>query len=440
MSDRLFIAEYLQQYYDELNPKDFYREIFPLNELETAQQLVQGKYNAIAVELLPETNDETKVKRYTINDDLAVIDTLLQSENFIIISPISYAGKSRTSANARFIYAIAIDLDGITEQQHITDLFYQIKNGIIPQPTYTVWSGTGLHLYYKLQQPLPCFKNITRQAAALKQGLTKRIWNRYITADYEKPQLQSLFQGFRMVGGITKSGGRTRAFITGEAVDIEYLNSFVDESQKIKEYKYKSKLTLKEAAAKYPDWYESKIINKRPAGTWQNKKDLYNWWLRRLQTEIATGHRYYGIMVLAIYAKKCGVSREELESNAFDLLQRMEELTTDETNHFTREDILAALEMYNDNYITFPIHSIETLTTLPIERNKRNGRKQSIHLRIMRANKAILKEAGLLEKDGRPTKVAAIRQWQQRHPNGTKAECIKDTGISRPTVNKWWQS
>ena len=72
MSDRLFIAEYLQQYYDELNPKDFYREIFPLNELETAQQLVQGKYNAIAVELLPETNAETKVKRYTINDDLAV--------------------------------------------------------------------------------------------------------------------------------------------------------------------------------------------------------------------------------------------------------------------------------------------------------------------------------------------------------------------------------
>ena len=35
--------------------------------------------------------------------------SLTKSENFIIVSPISYAGKSRKSENARYIYAMAED-------------------------------------------------------------------------------------------------------------------------------------------------------------------------------------------------------------------------------------------------------------------------------------------------------------------------------------------
>ena len=173
--------------------------------------------------------------------------------------------------------------------------------------------------------------------AALKQALTKKIWNKYITTLYDKPQLQSLFQGFRIVGGITKGGNRTAAYRTGTAVDIEYLNEFVDDKSKVKEFAYKSKMTLKEAAEKYPEWYEKRIVEQQPAGTWKCKKDLYNWWLNRLKNEITTGHRYYGIMVLAIYAKKCNVDRMELEQDAFDLLERMEALTTEENNHFKKE-------------------------------------------------------------------------------------------------------
>jgi hypothetical protein len=39
----------------------------------------------------------------------------------------------------------------------------------------------------------------------------------------------------------------------------------------------------------------------------------------------------------------------------------------EEDNHFTREDVFSALEMYNNNnYITFPIDSITLLTAVPI--------------------------------------------------------------------------
>ena len=246
-----------------------------------------------------------------------------------------------------------------------------------------------------------------------------------------------------MVGNVTKSKeNRTRAFEIGEAVDIEYLNDFVLEKERVREIVYKSKLTKAAAKEKFPEWYEKRIVQQLPKGTWTCKKDLYLWWKRRILEEAKAGHRYYCVMCLAIYAKKSGVSREELEQDAFSLIEPMELLTTEANNHFTREDVLAALELYNDSYITFPIDRITQLTALPIEKNKRNGRKQEVHLKIIRSNKAILKEEGLMKQEGRPkgsgTKEAAIKEWQQLHPNGTKAQCIKETGISKKTVYKYW--
>ena len=42
------------------------------------------------------------------------------------------------------------------------------------------------------------------------------------------------------------------------------------------------------------------------------RDSLYDWWLHRIADEIRVGHRFYGIMTLAIYAKKCGIDEDEL--------------------------------------------------------------------------------------------------------------------------------
>jgi hypothetical protein len=433
-----FISNYLEQYFDEIEPLDFYRSIFPKGELEKQGEQEDGKYNAIAVELQP-TESEISVKRFLIHDDLSRIKELLLSENFIIISPISYAGKSRISANARYIYAMAIDLDGITKEEHLSDLFYQFENGVIPKPTYIVFSGSGLHLYYQFEKPLPCFDNIAKQLFTLKKQLTWRIWNKYTTELFNNIQYESLFQGFRMVGGITKDGSRTRAFSLGEKISIEYLNSFVEEKYRVVEYTYKSKITLKAAAEKYPEWYEKRIVNQQPKGSWQVKDDLYYWWIRKIKEGAKVGHRYYCVMCLAIYAKKCGIDRETLEADAFSLVELLDQKSESEQNRFTRQDTLAALEMYNDCYIRFPINSISSLTDIPIEKNKRNYRKQQLHLEIARATKKIMVAAGESEnKGGRSSKKDVVLSWQQQHPNGRKADCIRETGLSDKTVYKYW--
>lgn len=448
MYDRVFIRDYLSQYYDEITPMDFYRAIFPAGELEEKGQQklgVTGKYNALAVELLPnDGNTQEKranAKKYIITDDLEGISALLDSPNFVIISPISYIGKSRQSQNARYIYALAIDLDGVSEQGNLINLLHQINEvAFLPKPTYLVWSGTGLHLYYQFIEPLPCFKNIVTQLANMKRELTRKIWNGFVSDLADKPQIESLFQGFRMVGSVTKGGNRTTAFAFGEKVSIDYLNEFVPAEAQLDRYTYKSKLTLKEAAAKFPDWYDKRIVQKQRKGTWTANKAVYDWWLKELQEKIVVGHRYYGVMVLAVYAKKCGVPIDTLEQDAFGLVSMLEKLTVEERNHFTREDVLAALEMYNDNYVTFPIDSITRLTAIPIEKNKRNFRKQELHLRMARSNKKILKEVGALKgPDGRPSKEVAVKEWRQRRPDGSIKECIEELGISKSTAYKYWK-
>ena len=448
VEDRVFIRDYLDVYLDEIKPRDFYRAIFPIGELEIKGQQVQGKYNAIAVELLPQSSTQkVPARRYFLHNGLESLDELLESDNFIIISPISYAGKNRASQNARYIYAMAIDLDGITDIEKLQNLFHQIEIEYLPKPTYIVWSGSGLHLYYQFIKPLPCYKNVVAQLSTLKTELTKKIWNGLISELAEKPQIESLFQGFRLVGGITKGKNRTKAYSIGSLVEIDYLNSFISEKYRVKEYEYKSNLSLQEAAKKYPEWYEKRIVNNQPRGTWQANRAVYDWWLNELKEKIVVGHRYYGVMILAIYAKKCGISYEELSEDAFSLVQLLDKLTIEVQNPFTREDVLAALEMYNDNYITFPIDSISALTAIYIEKNKRNYRKQSLHLKIARNTKAILKEAGELKSDGRPKgsknknqkNKDIILKWRKDNPLKSVKECVSATGISSATVYRYWK-
>ena len=445
---REFLKEYLDQFFDEVDPKDFYRSIFPLGELEEKGKQETGKYNAIAVELLPKPEEPTEegqdrnARRHIVTDDLEMLDQLLESENFIIISPISYIGRSRHAKNARFIYAMAIDLDGIDTKERLTDLFYQIDNEIIPKPTFIVWSGSGLHLYYKFSQPIPCFHNVTKQLSELKKGLTKRIWNSYVTSLSDKPQVQSLFQGFRMVGGVTKEGLRTTAYDIGKEIDLEYLNYFVDDRYKVKDIVYKSTLPLSEAKKKYPEWYEKRIVEKKPRGTWTCKRDLYDWWKKKIYLEITEGHRYYGLMCLSIYAKKCGIGRDELEQDAFGMIADMEKLTVNEDNHFTREDVLAALEIFNDSYITFPIHSIVDLTNIPIEKNKRNGRKQADHIKLMNFVREELN--GNKNWRANPSQKETVEAWIATHSDLelSKSEliklCCQETKLSRSTVYRHW--
>ena len=218
-----------------------------------------------------------------------------------------------------------------------------------------------------------------------------------------------------------------------------------------------SGITKDEAKRLYPEWYERVIVmgDKRPK-KWHIKRDLYDWWLRRLRDEdeqVVPGHRYFCLLTLAIYAMKCDIEKDELARDAYSLLERMDKLTDDEDNHFTKQDIEDALMGYKLWYCTFPRNSVKYLTGLEIKENRRNKRKQTVHLKMARSNRDILAEEkgkeNWWEGVGRHigsfatlnnSKVAAlVEKWTLSHPDShNKSECARELGLSRPTVRKWW--
>ena len=431
----------LDALFEEVHYMDFYRDIFPVGSFEERGEYEDGKYNGIAIAI---EKGSKRAKRRTITDDLDTIADMAGSNDFCLMSPISYAGKSRKSSNARFMYALAIDLDGMTERKHWDFFMEQINRGHemlqfvwgLPRPTYLVSSGSGIHIYYVFKQPIPMFKNIVEELEKLKRRLTWQAWTQGASSLHDKVQYESLFQGFRVVGTITKDGGRCRAFSVGEKVTVEYLNKFVPEDHRAVSFVYKSDLLLQDAKKKYPEWYQRRIVEKRPRNTWTCKKAVYDWWIRKLKEGAEQGHRYWCIMTLATYAQKCGVPRETLEEDAYGLIPFM----NTKGDEFTEDDVMHALEAYTDSYVTYPIYTIVWRTGIQIEKNKRNFRKQALHLERARAVQNIDYPCGeWRNKEGRPDKLSVVAEWRSEHPEGTKAECIRETGLSKKTVYRWWR-
>lgn len=442
-------TDLLETYLEPVEPYEFYREIFPEGSFERKGRYEDEKGNGIAVTISQpgrgialEIEQEGKAKRYTITDDL---DTLreLQDTDFTIISPISYFGKRRCGKNARYLYALVFDLDGV-DMPRLRDTLHQMDKEIIPKATFVVNSGTGLHLYYALKEPVPMYPQNQKYLKELKYALTRQIWNKF-TSTIKEPQMQGIMQGFRVIGSGTKLGRDypVRAYRLGEPVELDELIEFVPDSngeqQRIKGIMQKSGMSLEEAKKKYPDWYERRVVRKEKRGRWVVKRDLYDWWLHRIRDEIKVGHRFYGIMTLAIYAKKCGIDEDELRQDAFSLLRPYDDMSIESINRFTEDDVICALEMFNEDYVTFPRDDIAKLSGLSMPVNKRNGRKQALHIQYMNMNRQFKVASGECTNGGRPSAEQIVREYQEQHPAATKTEIKNATGLSYPTIRKYYE-
>lgn len=475
------LTEYLAKRFPEVQAKPFYRYIFPVGALDIKrkrEEYKSGNYTGIINRMGQVVNAEgqtvKKCYRYTLTDELDAVDIATASDDFCICRPISYAGKSANAKNARWLYAFIVDLDYIYSfKEHpaagLENLLTHIeKFKTIPNPTFIVSSGTGLHLYYVLAEPLPLFANIAKEAQKYKRGLTEKLWlGREITdlRGDKRVQYEGIYQGFRMVGTITKNGGRARAFFTGEKVGIDYLNSFMvgsydryrmfdaEAAQRQRKRdrangEYRKKLSLAEAARLYPEWYERRIVQGQPRGAWAVNRRVYEWFRDRILVDGRVGHRYFCAMCLVIYAKKCGVyhaeknpfpvSREELERDLYHVMDVFEGMTNTPDNHFGLDDIQSALEAYDDDFTTYPLDKITARTAIRIEKNKRNGRKQTEHLKIARFALALANESNGADLQGRKSKLAEVVEWRAANPEGRKCDCIRETGLSKPTVYKYW--
>ena len=249
------------------------------------------RYNPIV--FYQEVVDGQKKNRHRIilKDDEASL-LFISGRKFAIMSPITYVGRNNTQENARYLYALAFDLDGVSMRCH-RKMFELVEKGIMPMPNLIVNSGHGYHLYYLLEDPVPLHPVIVPLLNRVKHGLTNILWNMG-TSELEDRQYQSILQSFRLPGTLTKFGKRIRAFVTrSDRYALEDLNRYLSKYKLSPEElsvcagkaKYNPKgVTLSEAERMWPEWYFSRVVQKKRVGRkWNVNRAVYHWWLHLLQ-------------------------------------------------------------------------------------------------------------------------------------------------------------
>jgi hypothetical protein len=465
----LWASELADRGYESIAAVDFYDDIFgeDLEEERLPDDYVKGEYAGIAIERIKKRDKDGKVlldskgkaryvgRRCTVTrGNFELYDLIDRSEEFCMIAPISYAGRSRKNENARFMYALCIEVDYIERKNGLNELIYSWERTVnpMPQPTYIVCSGNGLHLYYVFERPIPLWKNIFEGLTEIKKFLTPWFWNKYITTAYEAIEYESINQPFRCVGSRTKNNSYAMAFRVGEKITIEYLNRFLPEDLRLDAI-YKSKHTLEEAKELYPDWYKRRIEKGQDRGHWNRHQPIYYNWIEKIldsRTGAVVGKRYHCLENLCSLAVQCNIPPEQVEKDCRMVAERLEQLTVSDDNHFTEYDILCALRTYytaDENAYRRRIDFISKKTGIALVPNKRNGRKRGLHLRLARANRDILQVEKGIENwfensphSGRNPKANIVQQWRLENPEGRKIECHRDTGLSRVTIDKWWES
>ena len=435
----------------EVSAMEVYSDIFNLgyNSIQKKnEEAGEFKANPIAYW----KNDDKRTGHFRIMFDDTFEETLkeLQKADFCIINGLTYFGRRNVQRHASKMYAMIFDLDGVTDTKLNAFLNGAFQVDAYPIPNYIILSGHGVHLYYVFEYGIPLFPNIKLQLKEFKYALTEKLWNEYTSESKEK-QMQGINQGFRVIGGKTKKGAPeevVRAFrINEHPFNLEQLGHYIPEEYRVDESKLfrEGKLTLAQAKKKYPEWYEKVVVGKdRTPKKWDikgkvhgdNPYALYDWWLKQIQTGATYHHRYFNIMCLAIYGAKCDVPYEKVKKDAYSLVEFLNAIHPEAP--FTKSDCDCALECYDDKYATFPIRDIEKISGIPIEKNKRNGRKQKDHIRrITLLRDDDYPEGSWRNKDGRPNKERLVEDYIVAHPEASVTEISKALGVSRPTVYKY---
>ncbi|PBG44354.1 hypothetical protein BGU93_18955, partial [Clostridioides difficile] len=115
--------------------------------------------------------------------------------------------------------------------------------------------------------------------------------------------------------------------------------------------------------------------------------------IQKMAGEDECGGLYFSIIDCGAYDLKGGIPWKQVRRGAYGLLERLDSLTEDKDNQFTKEDVKDALKSLKaDNKLLSTMASrewIEKQTKVPIAPNKRNGRKQTVQIKCLNIQREV---------------------------------------------------
>ena len=434
----------LQELFPQITNYEFFRTIFPEGALERKGHPEDKRPNGMITNIVKSYDEEQKKHQRSetmlVFDDLKGFD-MFRGRQFVVSNGILYSGNHKSKKNAYELYAFIIDLDDVSYRQ-IEQLIYQYDEiERIPKPTMIVNSGRGLHVYYVLEEPIKLFPYRYAALNRFKAGLTYKVWNGY-TSRQKNKEYQNIFQTYRVPGSLSKLGKNypIKAYKTGEKVSLEYLNSFIEEEYKVDTSFTRGK-SLEYYRVNHPEWYEKRIINGEEPDRIHYNRGMYDKWVKWSE-QAKEGSRYHTICCLFVNAYKCNVPFEEVLADALALVPILDR-ETDKKEPFTESDVMDASKFYHKRFANMRVSTMREMVSFEIPKTpktKTRKKSQAEHLASIRAfrDDKLGSPDAWRNKDGAPTKQQIVLDWKAEHPDGRKADCIRETGLSKKTVYKWW--
>ena len=462
----------------EVTPKDFYTSIFRKCLQERSVKDNSETRGSVIIQTVVKPKSAGKGKVTILDENLDGLEKAIESANRIyehfgkegqlgevsvltFTNGCTYLGKRMVANNLFELSALIVEVDDLIgnddpNQEGLRSLMKSFTGGFaydgdssrglrIPKPTYLVCSGSGIHLYYVFEKPIRVNrKSFYKQYEALddyKYCLMYMLWKRLRITDKELEK-QGIAQRYRLVGTRTKEGGICRAFQVGQTVSISYMNQFCEDLSFEDEHSGR--------LMKAPEIYEIEYTAPKEKQQEEKKetiprlgnlgKGAYVNVLNVIKNHAKEGKRYWMVFCLASVARNCAIPYEQLEKDAYGLLDYLDSLTEHAgENQFTKSDIECALKSY---YYTGPFMRKSTCEQLCgvkfAPAIKRNGRTRKEHLEYMKEQKELKRKKGEPVDSGRSLKWWPVLAYRLLYPDGTKAECEKKAGVSRHTILKYW--
>ena len=211
-------------------------------------------------------------------------------------------------------------------------------------------------------------------------------------------------------------------------------------------------LSLEEMKEKWPDWFQNRIIDKKPRKYMKFNPALYNWWLKICKSEdetkqVKVGHRYYCALALVSFATKCEIPKDKLIEDLHSLIPIFNSLIGAENNPFLETDVEEALKIYGtDEAYKFKRDYIALQFGIEIPKTKRNGRTRQEHIKIVNIERKRKKELGLIGKETRnkPSKARIkLKEYLLNNEDGKKKKLTilaKELNFTTETIKAHYET
>ena len=461
--------EILGEKYERILPEVFYSDFLfhDMREWEFQPSIIMYEFG--------ETEGERKWKRKAVRIE-EITDYC--DRNDVAVNPCGYYNNFPRKKLMRCVYAFVMDVDEVRPKT-LEFLLSMIERGDIVRPTVITNSGSGIHFMYILDHAL----EVGQREKYLKNlELAEQIYfmlHSVVKEQYKGVQKHHLGQDYRVVGSLTKFGDVTSAWKTGGFWSVEALAAALGvdltgiyEKKKVSspQMQLYAKSIAQSLNLDLPDFdrpgevydfirdHKDEAYKERQRvreeqeakGGKQGKRTIgwYNKTYFKVLNQTVAGNRFNALRALAIIAYKCGISEERFVNDIEKLSGVWSEIRWENGDRFNEENVEAIVRMFRngERYKKTSRRRLEELLGWEWTGGnvRRNGLPRDEHLEIARLRKLQKKRSQTLKNpDHRPPgkdthEKLLIRKYLHDHPDAKKSEIKCATGISYPTIRKYF--